>query len=141
MDTFSKKFWLCSLFYGSTTENSPFKIVQNISHVIIHSEFHIDLRLHPFASVYTPCNIVFNSQSSIWRHIEDDMTLSIKSLQNINVNALPEQYYLSTFYKVRMPVIMLVFTKDQIAVIKNDVEEKNWNANKIWTEHPSFKVF
>ena len=66
------------------------------------------------------------------------MILSIKSLQNINVNALPEQYYLCTFYKVRMPVIMLVFTKDQIAVIKNDVEEKNWNVNKIWTEHPSF---
>jgi transposase len=29
-------------------------------------------------------------------------------------------------------------TKDQIAVIKNDYEEKGWSAYRIWIEHPRF---
>ena len=31
-------------------------------------------------------------------------------------------------------------TSDQIAVIRNDYEEKGWTAYKIWKEHPSFNV-
>ena len=29
-------------------------------------------------------------------------------------------------------------TADQLAVIKNDIQEKGWNAHKIWLEHPTF---
>ena len=32
----------------------------------------------------------------------------------------------------------MVLTKDNIAVIKNDVHEKSWAASRIWREHPSF---
>ena len=32
----------------------------------------------------------------------------------------------------------MVLTEKQKAVIENDFIEKGWNANKIWTEHPSF---
>ena len=31
-------------------------------------------------------------------------------------------------------------TADQLAVIQNDIEEKGWNANEIWENHPSFNV-
>ena len=30
-------------------------------------------------------------------------------------------------------------TADQIAVIKNDYEEKGWTAYRIWQEHPRFQ--
>ena len=32
----------------------------------------------------------------------------------------------------------MVLTEKQKAVIENDFIEKEWNANKIWTEHPQF---
>ena len=32
----------------------------------------------------------------------------------------------------------MVLTSDQIAVVKNDLEEKGWTAYKIWQNHPSF---
>ena len=33
----------------------------------------------------------------------------------------------------------MVLTKDQIAVIKNDFEEKHWSAYRIWKAHPTYK--
>ena len=32
----------------------------------------------------------------------------------------------------------MVLTKDQIAVVKNDLEERSWSAYRIWKEHPTF---
>ena len=32
-------------------------------------------------------------------------------------------------------------TDEQIAVIKNDFEEKGWTAYRIWQEHPRFGCF
>ena len=34
---------------------------------------------------------------------------------------------------------MGVLTHDQIAVVKNDLEEKGWSSYRIWKEHPSFQ--
>ena len=33
----------------------------------------------------------------------------------------------------------MVLTNKQKAVIENDLNEKGWNTNKIWKEHPSFE--
>ena len=34
---------------------------------------------------------------------------------------------------------MGLLTRDRIAVVKNDLEEKGWTLYRIWKEHPSFK--
>ena len=33
---------------------------------------------------------------------------------------------------------MGLLTRDQIAVVKNDLEERGWSSYCIWKEHPTF---
>ena len=38
---------------------------------------------------------------------------------------------------MQLPVVDMVFSSDDKAVIKNDFEEKGWTAYRIWKEHPT----
>lgn len=50
----------------------------------------------------------------------------------------PIQFSPNRFLHVTDARHTMVLTKDQIAVIKNDWEEKGWTAYRIWKEHPRF---